>query len=417
MKKYGKITLVVLIFLIGIMNGTVKAADWPCWRGPNGDGISMEKNWNPSALNANVNILWRSNVGMGHSAVSIQGNRLFTLGENMITSNQDTTYEDVIYSLDVNTGNELWRYTYPIRRQPFPGPGSTPTLDGNRVYTTGRGGELYCFDANSGMVLWRKNIITDFEVQNNNWGYCASPLIAGDLMILNGGQAGIALNKNTGKVVWKSESGGCGLSTPVLFEDQGKQWAAITANGSMQVVNIQNGDVQWNHTWRTDADPISLQSRLLLVGGGRALGSKHLKMEQEPVVLWENNSFSGVFQTGVIIDGYAYGLCRLRRGNTLQCVELSTGEQKWSHEMKDWGSLMAADGKLIILDGEGELIIAEANPEEYRQLSSARVLPQNNWQTYDRNTPKCCWTAPVLANGKIYARNTWGELVCVDVSQ
>jgi hypothetical protein len=125
---------------------------------------------------------------------------------------------------------------------------------------------------------------------------------------------------------------------------------------------------------------------------------------------------SGIFQTSVVLDGHAYGFGRIRRDQPLACVELESGEIKWSENLGEWGGIIAADGKLIIVDGDGDLIIAEATPEEFRVLAQSKVFPLRNYRSYPQRAPHCVWTAPTLANGKLYLRTTYGDLVCVDMT-
>jgi outer membrane protein assembly factor BamB len=155
---------------------------------------------------------------------------------------------------------------------------------------------------------------------------------------------------------------------------------------------------------------------LVLSGAHRRVGSTLLKIgTDKPEVVWETKSMGGVFQTGVVIGGHAYSFGVVRSRQPLQCVDLKTGEQLWSQDLGQWGSLSAADGKLIILDGDGDLIIAEADPGQYKELARARVLEMKDPRSYKQGEPKACWTAPVLANGKIYIRDTWGDIACIDL--
>jgi outer membrane protein assembly factor BamB len=206
------------------------------------------------------------------------------------------------------------------------------------------------------------------------------------------------------------------LATPLIFDFNGKRIAAISARGTVYGVDVKTGKVQWSHEWQSDADPTLIDSQLYLIGGGRGTGSALLQLKDGgPEVVWENGDMSGVFQTGVVVDGYAYGYGRDRREQPLHCVDIRSGEVKWRQDLGDWGALIAADGKLIILDGDGDLIIAETSPQGYKEISRAKVFDLKHWQSYQDGQPNSCWTAPVLANGKIFARSTWGELVCVQV--
>ena len=130
--------------------------------------------------------------------------------------------------------------------------------------------------------------------------------------------------------------------------------------------------------------------------------------------MWHNNKTNYAFQSWVIVDGFAYGFIRDRQ-ESIGCLDLRSGKMRWSEDLGDWGSLIAADGKLIILKGNGELTIAAAEPNGFTVISQTRIFRLKSWRSYPDGRPNTCWTAPVLANGNIYTRTTHGDLACVDV--
>jgi len=404
-------------FIVIAFSSSVAATDWPRWRGPNANGISAEKGWNAQALK-NVRILWDIDIGRGHSSVSVKDNYLYTMGGKMVITGKDTTFTDIVYCLDANTGKEIWRYSYPTQWQNFPGPASTPTVDGDKVYTFSRDGDLFCFHARNGRVVWGKNIVSEGLAPIPDWGFCASPVVEGDLLLINAGKSGLALDKQTGRIEWRSENTPGNLATPVVFDHQNHRVAAILGNNTLYLIDVKTGSEIWSYRWETsNTDPIPFGNKLFLTGydGGAAVLENGT---EQPKVIWQKKRIRcRTWQNYIVIDGYAYGFGLVRRKQPLQCIDLATGEVKWRQEMDDWGSLMAAGDKLIILDGDGDLRIAKASPESYQEISSAKVLRMEHWQSYPQNELKCCWTTPVLVNGKIYARDTWGGLVCVDVSR
>ena len=416
-KAFTLTGLSITLVLVFILSGITFAADWPSWRGPNGNGISTETGWNPNAL-TNPKIIWKANVGKGHSCVAVKGNYLYTMGNNAITSGKDAIHEDVIYCIDNRTGKEIWRYAYPCKEGRFPGPRSTPVTDGSSLYTISQEGHLFCFNAKNGMVRWTRNVLTEGLAKLSDWGFSFSAVIEGDMLILNAGKSGIVLNKKNGKVIWKSAPEKGGLGTPVLFNFGEKRLAAIQGSDTLHIVDVKTGDVHWSYKWSSYADPIVFNKNLMYLSAGTARtkrGRALLKIKNgEPEELWYHKNTNYAFQSYVILDGYAYGFRSANKG-FFQCIDIKTGEEKWNKNSGDYGGLMAADGKLITLKGDGSLAIVEASPEVYKEISSAKVIKMKDMQSYPRDLPNVCWTAPVLSNGHIYCRNTYGDLVCVEM--
>jgi outer membrane protein assembly factor BamB len=398
--------------LLSLPGLTVRAGDWSRYRGPDGRGISAETGWRPEAIADSSAVVWRSNVGQGHSSISINGDRLFTMGARNLSVAGETLYEEVVYCLDADTGREIWRYPYQTRLQGYHGPGATPLVDEGRLFTVGRDGFVISFEAATGAVLWRRNLISEGLSTSDNWGFHSSAAVEGELVILNAGRSGIALDKRTGKVVWASEPATGGHATPVLFSLNGKRLAAIGGNGRVHVVDAASGEVQWHQRWGADTDPTILGSRMLLVGGPSARGSALVEMSDgHPREVWRSRALAASFQTGVVHDNHAYQLNR----SSLDCADVRTGELRWSQDLGDYGALLVADGKLVIISGDGHLIIAKASPESYSEISRTRLFNLNPIRSYEPGQPNTCWTIPAFANGRIYARSSWGDIACVKV--
>src|SRR5437588_2114457 len=378
--------------------------DWPCWRGPNHDGISDEKGWSTSWPSDGPRRLWKASVGTGFSCVSVANGRLFTLG------NKDET--DTVYCFDAQSGKELWKYSYPCALDPIyyeGGPGSTPTVDGRKVYTFSKRGHLFCFNAADGKVLWRHNLMEELPAAKPRWGFAGSALIDGSLLLLNVGGAGAGFDKSTGKVAWKSDTNVAGYATPVPFTANGERCAALFSGKALAGVRARDGKELWQYPWverwnLNAADPLLIGNNFFISSFGQ--GCALLKLNPEgPKPAWENKVMSHHFNCGVHLGGFIYGV----NGNTdqpekdLRCIEVATGEVKWKQSGIGLGSLMAADGKLIVLTDRGELLVAPATPDGFKPIARAQVLGGK------------CWTTPVLANGRIYCRNAEGTLVCLDV--
>jgi len=416
MADYRTIKIYVLLFLICVMPVLVYSGDWPKWRGPNGNGISDETNWNPEALKKGANIIWRTNVGCGHSNVSIAGDYLYTMGAKVSIAGGDTIVNDVVLCLDTSNGKCIWEYSYVSKKGTpgqYPGPGATPAVDGPYLYTLGMQGHLFCFNAKNGSIKWQKNIKTNLPSEHQSLT-CASPVIDGDLLILNANESGMVLNKITGEVVWTSAPAKCGFASPVLFDLKGRRFAAIIANErNFCCVDIHTGKIEWSTEFYSYNDPVILDLSIVLIGESCLILDK---TDQECKIKINNKSDKySPFQNCVVLGQYIYSFGQGGRKQPFQCNDLSTGKLKWDKKLNGLGSVMAANSKLIILSGEGDLIIAESSPNQFKEISRAKILKMVDDQENKLNDNYGCWIAPVLSNGRIYARNSYGELVCVDM--
>ena len=390
--------------------GAAWAEDWPQWRGPNRDGISQEKGWSATWPAEGPNAVWRADVGIGYGTVSISQGRLYAMG------NTDDT--DTVYCLDANTGSVVWKHSYPCpAKDPngYPGPRCTPTTDGGRVYALSRQGELFCLDAASGKVNWSKDYRKDFSAKVPTWGYSTSPLVEGNLLIVETSGAGasvVALDKETGKVAWQAGDDATAYSSPVAFSQKGERWLAVFTAPALVVRRVKDGTEVARYAWKTSWDvnaatPIVADGKVF-ISSGYNKGCALLELgDGELKAAWENKLMRNHANSCVLWKGHLYGFDE----SELKCVDIASGEVKWGEKKYSKGSLMLADGKLILYSNRAKLGLAEATPEGYKELAYAAVIQQKE---YPRGTSKDSWGAPVLANGKIYCRSL-DDLVCLDV--
>ena len=380
--------------------------DWHRYRGPDHNGISKETGWSAVWQKEGPKQLWKANVGIGFSSMTVADGRVYTMGNK--------GDKDTVYCLNSQSGAIVWQHTYDCPLDPKyyeGGTSSTPTVDARQVYTFSRRGHLFCLDAAKGAVVWQKNLVTDLGLKIPEWGFAGSPLVDGDLLILNAGERGVAVNKQTGALVWKSSEEASGYATPVPMSPAGKRVVAVFGAKGIFGLEPSNGKVAWSHDWETSydvnaADPLASGDEVF-ISSGYNRGGALLKISPtgKPKVLWENKHMRNQLNSCVLLDGHLYGFDgNVGKEGTLRCLEWSSGGVKWTQKGLGTGSLMAASGRLIILSEMGELVVAEASPAGFKAVSRAQVLGGT------------CWTVPVLAGGKLLCRNSKGELVCLDVS-
>jgi outer membrane protein assembly factor BamB len=379
----------------------------------------METDWDPKALDGATHARWNFNTGYGYSNVVIKDNRLYAIGIKGV------------YCLNAETGEEIWLYSFDHRVE-FQ---STPTLESKLLFAQSIGGELYCWKAKNGKLRWIKDLVSEYDVMQPNYGFAASPLIEGDMIIITANNSGIALNIKTGEMIWCSKrppvkikglmnSNGLHYATPVMCDFREKRCALLSNYEGLHFVEVKTGNVLWTYVWEP---PAPIHATEPLVFEGKIFITRYQKNGcvlldingAAPEVLWENNNLSSDTSSPVFIDGYLYGCeggpevghCNLR------CLDAETGKIMWEEDLREEGerrpvtaSMIAADGKLIILEDDGTLHIAKADPLAYSEISRGTVLEKRTRRTM-------FWTNPVLCNGKIYCRDFNGNLVCIDLSK
>lgn len=393
-----KTLIVALVAVLGIC-GEGWAADWPNWRGPTRDGVSMETGWFKQGAGSMV--VWETKIGVGYSGVSIKGSNLYTVGHR--------DGNDVVYCIEAQSGKTVWTYEYACNAGSYPGPRCTPAVDEGSVYVISRNAEVYCLDAGKGICRWKRDLREAMGVELPKWGISGSPVIQGDLLLISVGERGMALMKATGATKWDSGKGDSGYASPVVGGVGAKQEVIVFGAKTIGASDLATGRKLWSFPWVTSynvnaADPVVVDGKVLITSGYDRGGALLDVSGKSPTVVWENKNMGSHFSTPVVLQGYAYG----GHGNTgkgsMRCVEVKSGEVKWEEKGIGYGSVVLADGKLLILGDKGTLAVVEAKPDGYRELWKEKVLDGT------------CWTMPTLCNGLVYCRNDKGRLLCLDLN-
>lgn len=381
------------------------ASDWPGYRGPNHNGISTESGWLGAWPGGQPATLWKKNVGIGFASVAVSSGKVYTLG------NRDKS--DTVYCFNAESGGDLWKYSYAEDLDPKyyeGGPSATPTIVDGAVYTFSKSGRALCLDASTGAVRWNVAVAKDLDLINPDWGFAGSPFVQEGLVILNAGRHGLALDARDGKVVWTTGKDAAGYASPTPFRDNDREVLAMFGAKTVAAVDPKNGAVIWEYPWKTSydvnsADPI-VSRDLMFLSSGYGTGGAALKLGgAKPTQLWFNKEVKSHFQTGVAVDGRIYAVDGQGgdRNSRLKCLDFATGKVLWTSPEAATGTVCAADHRIIWLTGDGQLVIVEARADEYKERARAQVIGGK------------CWTAPVLANGRLYVRNARGDVVCVDI--
>jgi len=375
------------------------AEDWPQWRGPRRDGTSAARGLARDWRSRPPKVLWKANVGTGFASVAVSSGLACTLG------NRSTN--DTVYAFDAATGKVRWKYAYrcglnPLRHEG--GPYATPTFDGGRIHVLSKDGRLLCFDAAGGKVLWQKDVKALTGSPAPNYGFAGSPLVYEDLLILNVGSAGAAVEKATGKLVWKSPPGKPGHASPRVLQIDGAPAVVVMSKTHLHVVRPRDGKVIRRHDFGGTGrvykipDPVLIGEKafvtctygelctLLDLAAGRA----------RPV--WKSDTLVSKTLNPLLLDGHVIGG---HLETSFRCIEAATGKIRWEQDFA--GSPLRVDGACLILTTDGELLLADVSPQAFKRLARARILEGR------------CWTPPALAAGRLYARNAAGDVVCVQL--
>jgi outer membrane protein assembly factor BamB len=254
--------LVVTLVLPFLLSAVSRAEDWPQWRGPRRDGISLESEWFKNwPVGGTPRVAWRAAVGQGHSAVSIADGRAYSMGWD---GEQDT-----IFCFDAEMGKLLWKESYPCQTiLQWPGPRATPTVHGGAVYTLGQHGQLRAWDARTGKPLWQRDLPADYN-PDVDYGFAWSPLIEGDLLILNAGSRGLAIRTRDGSMAWGDDGKKAACVSAVPFEHNGQRGVLVVSiNGDRSAASYGGwmagrnsgarwASIRWSMTARCSSRPPS----------------------------------------------------------------------------------------------------------------------------------------------------------------
>ena len=391
-------------------------SEWPAYRGPSGNGVTTAdfgKAWDQKGPKQ----LWKSPATNGFSSITVSGNVATTL----VTRDLEGSPTEHCVAFDATNGKELW--AMPLKLAKYQGggdegagdnkggdgPRSTPTHDGGRVYVYGSSLDLYCFDGKTGKKLWDKDVAKDYGGKNISWQNAISPLIEGDLVIVSGGGAGaafLAFDKTTGALKWKSGDDTITHATPVAATILGTRQIVFFTKQGLTSVNPQDGKQLWHQDYKfnvsTAATPIVFED-IVYCSAGYGVGSGAYKIAKKgsdwsSTEIWrkEGNDVANHWSTPVCKDGYLYGMFQFKNyaNGPVKCVDIHTGEIKWSKEGFGPGNVILSGDKVLALSDKGELILFAAKPDAYTETARADVLDGK------------CWSTPTLAGGRIFARST-----------
>ena len=380
------------------------AADWPQFLGPNRDGASAET---LAALPEKPAVLWRVPVGPSHSSPVVAGGKVYAFYQ---PKGQDA---DALAAFDAKTGAKVWDKSYP--RGPFAtpfgtGPRSTPSISGDSAITFGPTGVLTAWDASTGKIRWQVNVLEKYETPNLLFGVSASPLVAGEKVIVPvGGQnaAIVAFDLKTGKESWRSGDDAASYASPIVAGD-----AIIALTGShLRAVASADGKPLWEVPFK---DAMNESSTTPIIAAGTLIassvtrGSAAFTTANPPQLLWANPKLTCYFSTPIVVGGQIYmviGQATLFNASvSLCCVDIKTGKVLWTESKigKYHAALLkTGDNHLLMLDDGGRLTLFQPDATKFDVIGQMKVCGQT-------------WAHPALADGIVVVRDN-AELIALKV--
>ncbi|MBL9117063.1 MAG: PQQ-binding-like beta-propeller repeat protein [Verrucomicrobiaceae bacterium] len=401
-----------ILFTAAVAYADKASADWANFRGPSHNGVISAE-----VANASLKEVWKTPTNLGFSSFAVAGGKAYTIVMREFDGNNSET----LVCLDAAKGKELWAKPLGIITKydgggdagtkdngGGDGPRSTPVINDGKVYAIDAILGAYCFDAATGEPVWSHDVLKENSGENIKWQNAASPLIDGDLFFMAGGgkgQALLALNKNTGKVVWKAEDDKMTHATPIVADIHGIHQVIFFTQKGLVAVQPTSGEVLWcgEHPYKvsTAASPV-VWDDIVYCSSGYGVGASCFKivkgdsgLKAEQIWRRENECFNH-WSTPVVKDGYLYGMFSFKEygSGPVACVDIRTGKDVWKKEGFGPGQVILAGNTVVAISDKGEIVMIEANPEKYNELSRKDVLEGK------------VWSYPILANDHLFARST-----------
>ena len=398
------------------LGSSLGADDWTQWRGLHRDGVWNERGILEKFPAGGLKVRWRAAVGPGYSSPVVAQGRVFVT-DCELGPKEKRQAKERVHCFDEATGKPVWTHSYDVNYPDYAwppygpqGPCPTPIVDGEKLYTVGGMGDLYCFDAARGTVLWKKGLAREYRVGE----FCirGSPLIEGDLLIIPKGYGAppgiIALEKDSGRERWTALEEGGYNSSPLVITAGGKRQLIVPARRSVVSLDPSTGTVHWEERFECGIPtPVYSEGRLLVNGMMFALDAE----KPAAAVLWPARKPDAVLSdttTALLLGDLVVSH---KQKDRLVGLDAKTGRQLWEAGVKSTlHSLTACAGGVFIFTDQGELIRARISAEGYQELSRAPLIKP----TDSDGKRLVTYAAPGYANGHVFVRNN-EELVCVSL--
>lgn len=407
------------------------AQDWPDWRGVHRDGIWIETGIVEKFDSCVIEHKWSVPVGSGYSGPTVSNGKVYLT--DLIEKPSQT---EGVLCFDEQTGKKVWEFRYDCPYEGVgytAGPRASVVINHGKAYSLGTMGNLFCFNAENGKVIWQKDLNKEYEIRMPTWGIAATPLLVDEKIILqlsgSDNACVVAFDKNTGDEIWRNLNDIAAYSAPILIEKNGKRVVVVWTAESLSGLSPKTGKVFWRIPWKVGSGmsistPVLYKDYIfvscfysgsLLVKLGNDYTSAEIVWQRSGESERNTDALHCVINTPVIIDDFIYGVDSY---GELRCLELATGDRVWEDQTavkrNRWANIhFIQNGKKTWMFNEhGELIISELSPNGFNEISRAKLIEP----TKKQHPLGVTWTHPAFANKHIFVRND-KELVCADLSK
>lgn len=433
----------IAVLFVTLLTSTVAADDWPQWGGPRRDLIWRESGIVDTLPSGQLPRVWSQPIGEGYAGPAVADGKVFVTDRQPEAGPRG---QERVLCLDAETGKPLWTHAYDCAYTvSYPhGPRATPVIDGNRVYTIGAMGHMFCFAVDSGEVLWSKHFPSDFGTELPTWGMAASPLVHGEQLItLVGGDDAliVSFNKTSGEELWRAlDDDDVGYCPPMLYDFGGQPQLIVWHPEAISSLDPDTGQVNWEvpfpiRSGLTIPTPRQHGNRLFVTSFYN--GPMMLEVAADASgaeIVWRGQRESEIDTDGLhaimctpIFDGtHIYGVGSYGQ---LRCLEAATGKRLWetrepTGEGRWWNAFLIAHDpqnsarqqgahRVFLHNEQGELILAELSPQGYDEVARSKLVEPTRHLRRDRYI---VWSHPAFAMKSVFARND-KEIVRVDLSE
>lgn len=433
-----KAGLLAIFAFVTSSSSYLLADDWSQWL-----GNERNSNWTESGIVDTLSnppkILWKTPISSGYAGPAVVGNRVFvtdykkTKGVNQPNPGKRTELEgfERIICLDAETGQEIWKHEYPCQYKISYayGPRCTPTVNDGHVYALGAEGNLVCLTADQGELVWKKDFKAEYKlIESPMWGFAGHPLVQGDKVFClagGNGSVAVALDKKTGKEIWRALSAkNTGYCPPTMINAGGVDQLIIWHAESLNSLDPETGKVYWTFPMKPAYEmsiiaPIKHGDFLLATAlKGESLLLKLDSEKPGAEIVWEDKGIHPDHNPPIIVDGHIYGVDE--KGH-LRCINLESGKRIWEslattakgRPLSSTTGFVVKNGdKYFLVNEVGELILAKMSPKGYEEIGRTKMVEP----TSTTSGRKVVWSHPAFANKCVFMRND-NEIVCISLAK